>query len=188
MPKKGECVKFKIYERKIKSQFIIYTDFESILLPENGKKNSEESYTNKYQKHIACSYGCKLVCVNGKFSKPFKSYLGEYAIYNFINSMIEENEYCSDVMKKLFNKELVMTKERNENFKYSTKCSICDNYYVDNNVKKRDHCHITGKYRGSTHRDCNNNLKLNHKIPIVVHNLKELRFSSYYARIRQIKS
>ena len=72
MPKKGEYVKFKIYERKIKSQFIIYTDFESILLPENnGKKNSEESYTNKYQKDIACSYGCKLVCVDDKFSKPF---------------------------------------------------------------------------------------------------------------------
>ena len=27
-------------------------------------------------------------------------------------------------------------------------------------------------YRGSAHRDCNINLKLNHKIPIVFHNLK----------------
>ena len=33
-------------------------DFESILLPEiNGKQNSEEFYTSKYQKHIAGSYG-----------------------------------------------------------------------------------------------------------------------------------
>ena len=29
-PKKGECVKFKNYERIIKSPFIIYADFESI--------------------------------------------------------------------------------------------------------------------------------------------------------------
>ena len=73
MPKKGESIKFKNYERKIKSPFIIYADFESILVPEdNGKQNPEEPYTNKYKKHIACSYGYKLVCVNDKFSKPFK--------------------------------------------------------------------------------------------------------------------
>ena len=55
---------------------------------------------NNYQKNVACSFGCKLVCVDNEFSKPFKSYLGEDAIYNFINSMIEESKYCSDVMKK----------------------------------------------------------------------------------------
>ena len=54
MPKKDECVKFKNYERKIKSPFMIYTDFESTSVPENnGKQNPKESYTNKYQKHIA---------------------------------------------------------------------------------------------------------------------------------------
>ena len=35
--------------------------------------------------------------------------------------MIEESKYCSDVVKKLFNKELVMTKKDNEDFKKSTK-------------------------------------------------------------------
>ena len=123
MPKKADYVKYKNYETKIKSPFIIYADFESILVPEdNGKQNPEESDTNKYQKHIACSYGYKLEYVNDKFSKPFKTYLGKDAVYNFINSMIEESKYCSEVMKKHFNKELVMTKEDNEDFKKSTKC------------------------------------------------------------------
>ena len=49
---------------------------------------------------------------------------------------------------------------------------ICDIDYVDNDVEVRDHCHITGKYRGSAHRDCNINHKLNHKIPLLFHNLK----------------
>ena len=31
----------------------------------------------------------------------------------------------------------------------------------ENDVKVRDHCHITGKYRDSAHRDCNINVKLN---------------------------
>ena len=35
----------------------------------------------------------------------------------------------------------------------------------------RGHCNITGKYRGSAHRDCNTDVKLNHKLPIVFHNL-----------------
>ena len=76
--------------------FIIYADFESILVSENnGKLNLEESYTNKYQKHIACSYDYKLICADDKFSKSFKTYLGEDAVYNFINNMIKESKYCS---------------------------------------------------------------------------------------------
>ena len=75
--------------------------------------------------------------------------------------------------KKHFKKELVMTEEDNEDFENSTKCWICDNDYIDGIVKLRDHFHISGKYRGSAHRDCNINLRLNHKIPIVYHNLKD---------------
>ena len=59
--------------------------------------------------------------------------------------MIEESTYSSEVIKKHFNKELVMTKEGNENFKSSTKCRIYDKDYVDNDVKVRGHCHIFGK-------------------------------------------
>ena len=81
--------------------------------------------------------------------------------------MIEESRYCSDVGKKHFNKELVMSKADNEDFENSTKCWICDNTYADSDVKVRDNCHITGKYRGSSHRDCNINVKLNHRISVV---------------------
>ena len=64
---------------------MIYTDFERILVPEdNGKQNPNKSYTSKYEKHVACSYGYKLVCVVDKFSKPFKSYLREDAVYTRI--------------------------------------------------------------------------------------------------------
>ena len=66
-----------------------------------------------------------------------------------------------------------MTKKDNEDFVNSTKCWISDNDYIGNDIKVRDHCHITGKYRVSTHRDCNINIKLNHKIPVLFHNLKK---------------
>ena len=42
---------------------MIQAEFQSILVPENnGQQNPKESLTNKYQKHISCSYEYKLVC------------------------------------------------------------------------------------------------------------------------------
>ena len=46
-----------------------------------------------------------------------------------------------------------MTKEDNKDFDNSTKFWICDNAYTVGDVKVRDHCDITGKYRGSAHRN-----------------------------------
>ena len=70
-------------------------------MPENnGKQNLEEPYTNKYPKHIGCSYDYKLVCVDDKFSKDFKTYLEQDAEDNFINNMVEESKYRSNVIKK----------------------------------------------------------------------------------------
>ena len=70
--RKDQYTTFKNYERKKKSFFIIYADFESTLMPEDNKKqNPDESYTNKYQKYVTCNYGCKLVFVGDKFSKTF---------------------------------------------------------------------------------------------------------------------
>ena len=83
--------------------------------------------------------------------------------------MIEESKNYSKVMKNRFNKEFVMTKKDNKDFKNSTKCLICDNTYVDNDVKVRDHCH-----RGFAHRNCNISIKLNHEISIAFHNLKNM--------------
>ena len=77
-----------------------------------------------------------------EFSKSFKSYLDEDAVYNFINGMVKENKYYSGVMKTHFNKELVMNKKHNKDFENSAKCWICGNAYVDGDFEVRDHCHV----------------------------------------------
>ena len=43
MPKKGEYVKSKSFDRKIKSPFMIYADFESILVPEDFESKIQMS-------------------------------------------------------------------------------------------------------------------------------------------------
>ena len=57
-----------------------------------------------------------------------------------------------------------MTKEDLKDFENCTKCSIRDNVRdLNTDVKVRDHCHITGKYRGPIHRGWCINVELNHK-------------------------
>ena len=61
MPEKCEIIKFKNYSRKNFSLFMTLADFGSILIPKNnGKQNPDESYTNKHQNHIGCSFAYKL--------------------------------------------------------------------------------------------------------------------------------
>ena len=100
-PKKGKYVWFKSYYKKIKSQLMIYVDLERTLVPEdNEKENPYQFYTKKYQKHLSWSYGYKSVSVDDKFSKPSKSYLGEYAVYDFTNCNIKESKFGTNIEKK----------------------------------------------------------------------------------------
>ena len=48
------------------------------------------SYTEKYQAHIPCSFGCKAVCVDDKFSKLVLLYRGKNVVYKFMETILEE--------------------------------------------------------------------------------------------------
>ena len=63
-----------------------------------------------------------------------------------------------------------MTIEDENNYQNSQDCWIC-NEKLDKD-KVRDHCHITGKYRGAAHSQCNLKLKIPKKLPIIFHNLE----------------
>ena len=52
---------------------------------------------------------------------------------------------------------------------------ICGEKYTDKDVRVTDHCHITGKFRGSAHQECNLKLRIKPediKIPVIFHNLR----------------
>ena len=52
--------------------------------------------------------------------------------------------------QKHFNKDMILTKDDEQNFKNADKCY---KKYSEKDIRVRDHCHITGKYRGSAHQD-----------------------------------
>ena len=162
MPKKGDKVFFKNYHKQLPVPFVIYADFEAFTEKIQGcQPNNEKSYTEAYQKHTDCGYGYKVVCCyDDKYSKPVQIHRGENAVHKFMENMLEEVNWCKSIMKKHFNKPLEMTKENEIDFQKATKCHICDQQYTDKDIRVRDHCHITGEFRGSAHQDCNLKLRI----------------------------
>ena len=177
MPEKGDKVYFKNHLKQLPVPFVIYADFEALTEKIQGcQPNNEKSYTEAYQKHTDCGYGYKVVCCyDDKYSKPVQIHRGENAVHKFMENMLEEVNWCKSKMKKHFNKPLKMTMENKIDFKKAIKCHICDQQYTDKDIQVRDHCHITGKFRGSAHQDCNLKLRIkpdNIKIPVIFHNLR----------------
>ena len=89
-------------------------------------------------------------------------YRGKNVVFKFIDCIFKAYGYCRSVMKKHFNKNLIMTAEENKEFERSNICWICGKL-VDFDEKVRDHCHITGKYRGAANWSRNINLKISKK-------------------------
>ena len=64
-------------------------------------------------------------------------------------------------------------KERKQ-YEKETRCWICKGEFNDDddkNKKVKDHCHVTGRYRGAAHNLCNLKYRKPNFTPVVFHNL-----------------
>ena len=71
-------------------------------------------------------------------------------------------------------KDIIMTDDNEDEYRNNNVCRYCEkNIDCD---KVRDHCHLTGKYRGPAHSKCNINVTQDRStfIPFISHN-----YSSY---------
>ena len=67
---KSESIKFNNRSKQIAVPFKIYPDFESVLKElKRINKDSNTSFTKKYQEHIPCSFAYKVVCIDDKLAK-----------------------------------------------------------------------------------------------------------------------
>ena len=166
MPQKGnKILQFQNYYKQMPAPFVIYADFEAITEKVQGCQPSDAiSYIHKYQKHTGCSFGYKVVCCyNDKYTKTVKIFRGEDSINKLMQQMLSEVQYCQKIINTKFKKSLSMTNEEEQMFKTAVECLICGQKYKETDIQVRDHCDITGQYRGSAHQDCNLKLRINPK-------------------------
>ena len=142
-------IKFTNYNEQIPILFKIYADTECFL---------KRTKLKKYQEHIPNSIHAKLVCIDGRFTLPFMIFQGKDCINKFITWVLDKQKWTKQRTKKYFNKRLIMSNEDEQIYNNSHICWICKQEL--NTDKKRDHCHVTGKFRGATHNKCNLKLRI----------------------------
>ena len=92
---------------------------------------------------------------------------------NLLKQLLRSMNTVKKVMKKYFNKNLIMSEKEEKQFQLSNASWICEKLIDDNDEKVRDQCHITGNFRGASHWSCNINLQLTKKVPVIFHNLRD---------------
>ena len=163
------AIEFKNYFKQMLIPFKIYVDFESNL---KAVEIYEGFYSKKFQDHVPCSFACKVVCIDDKFTKAIVAFRGKNAAHGFVTVILNKYEYCKKVMKKHFNKNLIMSEKEEEQFQSSNISWICEKLIDFDDEKVRDHCHVTGKLRGAAHWSCKINLQLTEKVPVIFQNLR----------------
>ena len=175
MPPEGEVNKFKSFKETVKIPFVIYADLESILhkLTVTQKQEIEQEQTEKLQKHVACSYGYKVVCCyDDRLSKPFKMYRGLNSVEKFFTDIFEEEKEILEKLKEFQNTPMRLSNTEKRHHKLATSCYVCKCSFTAENRKVRDHCHVLGNYRGAACNTCNLGMKMTKTIPVIFHNLK----------------
>ena len=169
LPEKGTMLKFENYNRSEKVPFVVYADFESYIKPmQSCDPHPEKSYTKQYQKHEPLSFCYFIKCFDDEVYTPkLVSYIGESAAQKFIEMLEEDIRKITNIPKK----KMIFGEKERERFNKTTKCWICNKQFDKDDVKVRDHCHFTGRFRGAAHRMCNLRFRKPYFTPVVFHNL-----------------
>ncbi|XP_055840006.1 uncharacterized protein LOC129907704 [Episyrphus balteatus] len=170
LPKEdANILKFEHYDRSMEVPFAVYADFECMLENiESCQPDPSKSSTTAIKVHVPVAVSYYLKCsFNSSLDKLFQ-YTGNDCARVFLGSLIE-------VTKRMYQEHLrvivpqIVTFESSEMFRRATNCHICGNYLGLDRV--RDHCHLTGIFRGAAHSRCNLNFKVPKFFPIFFHNL-----------------
>ena len=168
---KAPTIQFKHHTRKFKAPVVIYADFETLIQKTDNKHDDTKSSTTKLANLPPCSYGLNVVSDFPELNLGYQSYLGEDASSKFLKNLLKVGDKIQSILKD--EKKMIITKEQEKQFAKCKCCHICDNVFHDDDIKVRDHCHISGLYRGASHQSCNINFNYkNYKIPVYFHNLK----------------
>ncbi|GJQ82404.1 hypothetical protein Trydic_g11820 [Trypoxylus dichotomus] len=154
-------LQFKNYRNKEAAAFVIYADLECLLIPVGGGRKTQE--------HIPYSIGYYRKCSYDDSLSVYRSYRGEDCQKWFANEMKELAEDIEPVFLCPLPIDNLTPAQKLE-FRSVPRCHICEQPFSVGECRVRDHCHITGKYRGAAHKKCNINYTDSRTVPVVFHN------------------
>ena len=169
----GGTLSFKNYNRSMRVPFIVYADFESFIKPiDTCKPNPKNSYTKQYQKHTPSSFSYYIKCFDDEVYSPklvtYTANTDNEDVAHICVNMLEED--VKSIYKRFSTpKEMIFGTKEREEFDEATECWICHGELGLDRV--RDHCHLTGIYRGAARNKCNLQYRRPKFIPVVFHNL-----------------
>ena len=152
--------------------FRIYADFEA----DNEKDDSVvgNKTTNIYKQNpVLNGYHIVSELEDVLKSEYYKSPLGYDNIDWFVDEVIKLENKMAFYFKNT-KKDIIMTDDDEEEYRNNNICRFCEKIIKSDKV--RDHCHLTGNYRGPAHSECNINVTQDQSnfIPFIFHN-----FSNY---------
>ena len=175
----NQKINFNDWYMKIDPPMWIAADFECMNIPINNNNNNGVTDKLFVNEPIAIGYN---IVKNPDYEKlnlekdGFIKYFDEECVEWFINEMLEIEGY-----KKIFFKnELEINFDTIPKNYCQTTCWLCEKEFNLKDIKEnpiaKDHCQLTGKFRGLAHNNCNLNTRKAHTsfVPILFHN-----FSGY---------
>ena len=138
MPTKNPIVKYADGQYQFKVSFVIYADFDSILVPVSGAPNNPEmSSTREINIHQPSGWCMYSKFAYGKITNPLEQYRGRDCVNKFCETiMAEAKRFYESSLKKPMNK---LTKEQTVEFVTDKECHICFKKVLPKDRKVREH-------------------------------------------------
>ena len=182
MPTKNTILNFQNHFKKLSIPFVNYADFECFTKPINScQPNPNKSFTEGYQKHEPSGYCLFLKGLDGMKDK-YKPivYTKKTEDEDISEKFIKHVRLLTHMIYRRYYtnpKPLKLTPQEKKEYQLATMCHICEqDLHIDEETgyifKVRDHCHLTGEYRGAAHFDCDLKCRKPLILPLIFHNLQ----------------
>ena len=157
---------YKAFSAEESPVVVCYSDIESYIAPQTKKH---------------CPYAIGMYSVYHKHfnekreQASMRTWTGEKCLQNYLVYLDRFVRELDADMESLTSQPMLISPTEQRAFDNATHCPKCKTAFTTEgkHFKVRDHCHITGKYRGPLCHICNGRLRLKRRIlPVVFHNFK----------------
>ncbi|XP_071578660.1 uncharacterized protein [Temnothorax nylanderi] len=139
---------FDNHDRKERLPFVVYADLECLLEQRRGRMSKGPRERKDTLINVTYRSAWATICA-APTTIP-------YLRTNIVAARIAFHE---------------LTENEKREFWLATHCHVCGKAFQPEDNRVRDHCHLTGRYRGPAHSRCNLNYRNVYVIPVFFHNL-----------------